>query len=206
MSDSPISAATQPAIGVFDSGFGGLTVLRALIQRMPHSAVCVYRRYGAAALRIQVAAHHRSLRCAKCAVPGSRTGRSVPGDRLQHGQRAGARCHSGCCARPRAGCDRARRFRSPPGLARRRCRCRRHRRHCTKPRLRNSLPGSWFARPAKACPLLVPLVEEGWTDHAVTAEVIRIYLDELKAEAAAQGHSNPIRWSWAAPITRCCVR
>jgi glutamate racemase len=39
----------------------------------------------------------------------------------------------------------------------------------------------------KACPLLVPLVEEGWTDHPVTAEVIRIYLDELTAEAAAQG-------------------
>jgi glutamate racemase len=41
----------------------------------------------------------------------------------------------------------------------------------------------------KACPLLVPLVEEGWTAHPVTAEVIRIYLDELTAEAAAQGLS-----------------
>jgi len=30
----------------------------------------------------------------------------------------------------------------------------------------------------KACPLLVPLVEEGWTDHAVTREVVRIYLSE----------------------------
>jgi len=39
----------------------------------------------------------------------------------------------------------------------------------------------------KACPLLVPLVEEGWTDHPVTAEVIRIYLAELLAEASAQG-------------------
>ena len=33
----------------------------------------------------------------------------------------------------------------------------------------------------KACPLLVPLVEEGWTDHAVTREVIRIYLAEALA-------------------------
>jgi glutamate racemase len=41
----------------------------------------------------------------------------------------------------------------------------------------------------KACPLLVPLVEEGWIDHPVTAEVVRIYLDELNAEAAAQGLS-----------------
>jgi len=30
----------------------------------------------------------------------------------------------------------------------------------------------------KACPLLVPLVEEGWIDHAVTDQVSRIYLDE----------------------------
>jgi len=39
----------------------------------------------------------------------------------------------------------------------------------------------------KACPLLVPLVEEGWTSHPVTAEVIRIYLDELTTDANAAG-------------------
>lgn len=32
---------------------------------------------------------------------------------------------------------------------------------------------------SKACPLFVPLVEEGWTDNAVTEEVIRQYVDEL---------------------------
>jgi glutamate racemase len=35
----------------------------------------------------------------------------------------------------------------------------------------------------KACPLLVPLVEEGWTEHPVTAEVLRIYLTEALADA-----------------------
>lgn len=30
----------------------------------------------------------------------------------------------------------------------------------------------------KACPLLVPLIEEGWIDHAITEQVTRIYLDE----------------------------
>jgi glutamate racemase len=30
----------------------------------------------------------------------------------------------------------------------------------------------------KACPLLVPLIEEGWVDHHVTREVLRIYLRE----------------------------
>ena len=32
----------------------------------------------------------------------------------------------------------------------------------------------------KACPLLVPLVEEGWIDHPVTEQVARIYLEELQ--------------------------
>ena len=35
----------------------------------------------------------------------------------------------------------------------------------------------------KACPLFVPLVEEGWVDHKVTEEVAHIYLDELLREA-----------------------
>ncbi|MGA8527095.1 MAG: glutamate racemase, partial [Candidatus Sulfotelmatobacter sp.] len=30
----------------------------------------------------------------------------------------------------------------------------------------------------KACPLLVPLVEEGWVEHPVTEQVARIYLNE----------------------------
>ena len=38
----------------------------------------------------------------------------------------------------------------------------------------------------KACPLLVPLVEEGWIEHPVTEEVARIYLDEAMAMAPKQ--------------------
>jgi glutamate racemase len=41
-----------------------------------------------------------------------------------------------------------------------------------------------FATHEKACPLFVPLVEEGWTDHPVTEQVARIYLAEaLKASS-----------------------
>ncbi len=42
-----------------------------------------------------------------------------------------------------------------------------------------------FATYEKACPLLVPLVEEGWTEHSVTEQIARIYLAEaLKAASA----------------------
>ena len=37
----------------------------------------------------------------------------------------------------------------------------------------------------KACPLLVPLVEEGWITHPVTREVVRIYVSEALAAAPA---------------------
>ena len=39
----------------------------------------------------------------------------------------------------------------------------------------------------KACPLLVPLVEEGWIHHPVTREVIRIYLREALATCTPRG-------------------
>ncbi|HKD85926.1 MAG TPA: glutamate racemase [Terriglobales bacterium] len=35
----------------------------------------------------------------------------------------------------------------------------------------------------KACPLFVPLVEEGWIEHPVTEQVARIYMGEAAAEA-----------------------
>jgi len=36
----------------------------------------------------------------------------------------------------------------------------------------------------KACPLFVPLVEEGWIEHPVTEQVARIYLGEAMAQAS----------------------
>jgi glutamate racemase len=37
----------------------------------------------------------------------------------------------------------------------------------------------------KACPLLVPLVEEGWINHPITDEVLKIYLTEALTVAPA---------------------
>jgi glutamate racemase len=44
----------------------------------------------------------------------------------------------------------------------------------------------------KACPLLVPLVEEGWTEHAVTEQVARIYLGEIFAEESIRGEHSDV--------------
>ena len=53
---------------------------------------------------------------------------------------------------------------------------------------RTELQKLGIAAVEKACPLFVPLVEEGWTDHPVTEQVARIYLGQLvehKQAAAA---------------------
>ncbi len=38
----------------------------------------------------------------------------------------------------------------------------------------------------KACPLFVPLVEEGWIDHTVTEQVARIYIEEAFGDGSRQ--------------------
>ena len=38
----------------------------------------------------------------------------------------------------------------------------------------------------KPCPLFVPLVEEGWTDHPVTEQVAQIYLGDALAQASSE--------------------
>ncbi len=43
---------------------------------------------------------------------------------------------------------------------------------------RRALEARGIAVQEKACPLFVPLVEEGWVEHPVTEQVARIYLDE----------------------------
>jgi glutamate racemase len=46
-----------------------------------------------------------------------------------------------------------------------------------------ALEGLGLSAHEMACPLLVPLVEEGWVEHPVTDEVLRIYLDQALTAA-----------------------
>ncbi len=48
---------------------------------------------------------------------------------------------------------------------------------------RNALQQHGLQAHEKACPLFVPLVEEGWIEHPVTEQVARIYLGEAIAQA-----------------------
>ena len=177
----------NPTIGVFDSGFGGLTVLRALVARLPQarfaflgdtarlpygsksrrtiaryaaqSAQFLVREQGAEFLVIACnTASALALDAIQDAVPVPVLGVIEPGARAA--RQASATGDVLVIATEAT-------VRSHAYAA-----------ACHAQGLRAI---------EKACPLLVPLVEEGWTDHPVTAQVIDIYFNELRAEAAAQG-------------------
>jgi glutamate racemase len=184
------TGTTTPTIGVFDSGFGGLTVLRALVTRLPgarfaflgdtarlpygsksrrtiaryaaQSAQFLVREQGAEFLVIACnTASALALDAIQDAVPVPVLGVIEPGaDAARAASRTGDVLVIATGATVESHAYAAA------------CRAR------------------GLRALEMACPLLVPLVEEGWTDHPVTAEVIRIYLAELLAKAAAQG-MNP---------------
>ncbi len=175
-----------PTIGVFDSGFGGLTVLRALTERMPlarfvfvgdtarlpygsksrrtvaryaaESAQFLVREQGAQFLVIACnTASALALDAIQDAVPVPVLGVIEPG--AQAARRASATGDVLVMATDATVQSHA------------------YAAACGAQGLRAM---------EKACPLLVPLVEEGWTEHAVTEEVVRVYLGELLAEAEAR--------------------
>ncbi len=180
---------TGPVIGVFDSGFGGLTVLRALLHHIPHaryaflgdtarlpygsksrrtiaryaaeSAQFLVREQGAEYLVIACnTASALALDAIQDAVPVPVLGVIEPG---AGSARAASQTGDVLVIATDATVQ------SHAYAA-----------ACSAQGLRAL---------EKACPLLVPLVEEGWTQHPVTVEVIRIYLDELLREASVAGMS-----------------
>jgi len=55
---------------------------------------------------------------------------------------------------------------------------------------RRALEARRVAVREKACPLFVPLVEEGWVEHTVTEQVARIYLSEAFSDDAGDFNAD----------------
>jgi glutamate racemase len=207
-SDSQASAAS-PIIGVFDSGFGGLTVLRALIQRFPHARFVflgdtarlpygsksrrTIARYAAQSAQFLVREQGAEFLVIACntasalALDAIQDAVSVPVLGVIEPGASAARAASKTGDVLVIATDATVHSNAYTAA-------------CNALGLRAL---------EKACPLLVPLVEEGWTgpeiyagagaiDYAaqaasappqvaVTAEVIQIYLAELNTDAAIAG-------------------
>ncbi len=171
-------------IGVFDSGIGGLTVVRELLHQLPRESL-VYvgdtarvpwgtkspetvRRYSREILDVLVArdvkmvvvacntASAHALEDLQAAAPVPVEGVVGPGARAAVRGSAGGRIGViGTAGTVRSGAyERAIRALAPDAQVR-----------------------------SVACPLFVPLVEEGWLDHPATRLAAREYLEPLRREA-----------------------
>jgi len=171
-----------PTIGVFDSGFGGLTVLKALLEAIPGSNYLYFgdtarlpygsksaqtvARYACEAAKFleQQGAEMLVIACntaTALALPQIEESASVrvlgvvePG-----AQRAHAASKSGKVVV--IGTDAT----------------------VSSHAYQKALASLKIEACEKACPLLVPLVEEGWVDHSVTEQVASIYLQEAFSDS-----------------------
>jgi glutamate racemase len=192
MSNPEVAA---PTIGVFDSGFGGLTVLRALIDRLPQAQFAFLGDtarlpYGSKSRRTIARYASESARFlvneqgAEFLVIACNTASALALDAIQDAVSVPV---LGVIEPGAQAADAASQTKDVLVIAT--DATVQSRAYTAASRARG------LRAIEKACPLLVPLVEEGWIDPssaagAVTAEVIRIYLAELAAEADAHAF-NP---------------
>jgi glutamate racemase len=190
-----------PTIGVFDSGVGGLTVLAELVRQVPAASFLYFGDtarlpYGskspATVARYAVSsAHFLEQHGAELLVVACNTATALALEQIQQASAIPAIGVIEPGAEAAAAASRARKAVVIGTEA-----------TISSHAYQRALSARGLVTREKACPLLVPLVEEGWTDHAVTEQVARIYLDEALPTAA----KPPTSWCSAAPTTRCSNR
>jgi glutamate racemase len=164
-------------IGVFDSGFGGLTVLKALLEVIPDADYLYFgdtARLPYGSKSVETVAKYACEAAQFLEQQG--TGLLV----------------IACNTATALAIDRIRRATSvkvlgviEPGAQRALAATRSHKvvvigteGTISSHAYRKALTHLKIETREKACPLLVPLVEEGWIDHPVTEQVARIYLEQ----------------------------
>lgn len=174
----------RPKIGVFDSGVGGLTVLRALVDRIPEAdylyfgdtARLPYGSKSAATVAHYAVGAVRYLQDqgAELLVIACNTATALALDEIKSAAgvevigviEPGAEA-AAAASRKRTvvviGTDAT----------------------ISSHAYRRALEAQKVAVREKACPLFVPLVEEGWVEHPVTEQVARIYLSEAFSDDAS---------------------
>ncbi len=175
----------RPTIGVFDSGFGGLTVLKALLEVIPDADYLYFGDtarlpYGSKSAETVAkyavgATHYLEQHGAQMLVIACNTATALALGEITH-----------AASVPVVGVV-------EPGAEQAARASRNHRvvvigtdATISSHAYRKALEARGVEAREKACPLLVPLVEEGWTDHPVTAQVAGIYL----AEAFTDGFNS----------------
>lgn len=169
--------ARRAAIGVFDSGFGGLTVLRQLVALLPDADYLYFGDtarlpYGSKSVETVAryaveATHFLEQRGASFLVIACNTATALALDRITDG------AHLPVVGVVEPGAVEA-------CAATKNCRVVVLGTEATvnSHAYLKALQGRNVLVREKACPLFVPLVEEGWVEHPVTEQVAQIYLRE----------------------------
>jgi glutamate racemase len=173
---------TLPRIGVFDSGVGGLTVLKAMAEQVPahylyfgDTARLPYGTKSAETVaRYSIAATHflesQSIDLLVIAC-NSATALALPSVRQAAAVPVVGVVQPGATMAAEVSKTRAAIVVATEATV-------------SSHAYRDALQQRGLEAYEKACPLFVPLVEEGWIDHPVTEQVARIYLGEAMAQAS----------------------
>ena len=167
----------RPTIGVFDSGFGGLTVLKALLEVIPGAEYCYFGDtarlpYGSKSVETVAryaveAAQFLESQGAQMLVIACNTATALALDRIT------ATAHVPVVGVVEPGAETA-----ASSTKNRKIVVIGTEATVSSHAYKKALETRNLDAREKACPLLVPLVEEGWVDHPVTEQVARIYLAE----------------------------
>jgi glutamate racemase len=171
----------RPTIGVFDSGFGGLTVLKALLQLVPEADYAYFGDtarlpYGSKSVETVAryaveAAHFLEDNGATLLVIACNTATALALDRIT----AAAHVPVVGVVEPGAEATASVSKNKKVVVIGTEATVSSH-------AYRKALEARGLDAREKACPLLVPLVEEGWVEHSITAQVAEIYLGDAFAD------------------------
>jgi glutamate racemase len=172
-----------PAIGVFDSGFGGLTVLRELRAVLPgadylYFGDTAHLPYGAKSVRTVAkyaiaSAHFLEERSIEMLVIACNTAAALAFDEI----RAAVSVPVVGVVEP--GSERAAQISKTKKVVVVATEA-----TVASHAYQRALHRLGLEATEKACPLFVPLVEEGWVEHPVTEQVAHIYMDEVFRDGA----------------------
>lgn len=175
----------RPTIGVFDSGVGGLTVLRALLEQIPDADYLYFGDsarlpYGSKSAETVAhyavgAAHYLQDHGAEMLVIACNTATALALDQIKGAARVPVIGVVEPGARAAASATHNRKVVVIGTEA-----------TVSSHAYERALEVNGIAAREKACPLFVPLVEEGWVEHPVTEQVAQIYLKEAFAEEFQQ--------------------
>jgi glutamate racemase len=167
----------RPIIGVFDSGVGGLTVLRALVERIPDASYLYFGDtarlpYGSKSAATVAhyavgAVRYLQNQGAELLVIACNTATALALNEIK----AAASVDVIGVVEPGAGAAAAASRKRKVVVIGTDATISSH-------AYRRALEARKVGVREKACPLFVPLVEEGWVEHPVTEQVAKIYLSE----------------------------